>query len=195
MAHALLLAARGRPMNPTKSRVYISFTGGKSLRPVQRTSERPLYTVVVAQEESGKDGVAVRGGKCSFNTRTARSVPVIAGFVPYECLYVLVLIRARCTMPYIACKATVMHSGAPLVELSWYLFSKYTNFVADVNLASSLLHKSRREIRKNGLGQIDRQNPEVTTNAQLWHIYSRTPTHKLITVHLRRTVTTYQSSM
>ena len=27
------------------------------------------------------------------------------------------------------------------------------------------------------------------TNAHLWHIYSHTPTHKLITVHLRRTVT------
>jgi hypothetical protein len=56
--------------------------------------------------------------------------------------------------------------GAPLVELSWYLFLKYTNFVECVNLASSLLHKSRREIRKNGLGQTnkqtDRQSPEVT---------------------------------
>ena len=28
------------------------------------------------------------------------------------------------------------------------------------------------------------------TNAHLWHIYSHTPTHKLITAHLRCTVTT-----
>ena len=62
------------------------------------------------------------------------------------CVYLL--IRARCTVSYIACKATVC-SGAPLLELSSYLFSKYTNFVECVNLASSLLHKSRREIRKN----------------------------------------------
>ena len=33
------------------------------------------------------------------------------------------------------------------------------------------------------------------TNAHLWHIYSRTPTHKLITVHLRRTVTNVNSKL
>ena len=48
-----------------------------------------------------------------------------------------------------ACKTTYSNQGAPLLELSWYPFSKYMNFVADVNLASSLLHKSCREIRKN----------------------------------------------
>jgi hypothetical protein len=79
---------------------------------------------------------------------------------------------------YIACKATV-RSGAPLLELSWYPFSKYTNFVADVNLASSLLHKSRREIRKNEARQTDKQtdkqNPEVT---KLTHTYGTSiPTH------------------
>ena len=48
------------------------------------------------------------------------------------------LIRARCTVSYIACKASV-RNGAPLLELK---------FVADVDLASSFLHKLRREIRK-----------------------------------------------
>jgi hypothetical protein len=42
-------------------------------------------------------------------------------------------------------KATI-RNGAPLFELSSYPFSKYMNFVADVNLASSPLHKSRKEI-------------------------------------------------
>ena len=51
----------------------------------------------------------------------------------------------HCMQSYSMC----VRSGAPLLELSSYPFSKYTNFVADVNLASSLLHKSRREIRKN----------------------------------------------
>ena len=41
------------------------------------------------------------------------------------------------------------YRGAPLVELSSYPFSKYMNFVADVNLARSLLHKSRRENSKD----------------------------------------------
>jgi hypothetical protein len=44
-----------------------------------------------------------------------------------------------------------------VLELSWYPFSDYTNFVADVNLASSLVHKSRREIRKNEALQSDKQ--------------------------------------
>ena len=64
----------------------------------------------------------------------------------------------------------LMRNGAPLLELSSYPFSKYMKFVADVDLASSLLHKSRREIRKNKVQQTDRrcrvqsdkQNPEVT---------------------------------
>ena len=33
--------------------------------------------------------------------------------------------------------------GAPLLELSSYSFSKYMNFVADVDLAMSPLHKPR----------------------------------------------------
>jgi hypothetical protein len=39
-------------------------------------------------------------------------------------------------------------------------------------------------------GQTERQTKPGSdrTNAQIWHIYSHTPTHKLITVHLRRTV-------
>jgi hypothetical protein len=110
-------------------------------------------------------------------------------------LRVYLLIRARCTVSYIACKAAV-RNGAPLLELSWYPFSKYTNFVADVNLASSLLHKSRREIRENEAWQTNRQTKPGSdkTNAHLgtvWHISSHTRTHKLITVHLRRTVTRY----
>jgi hypothetical protein len=69
-------------------------------------------------------------------------------------------IRARCTVSYIACKATV-RNGAPLLELSSYLFSKYMNFVADVNLASSLLHKSLREIEKNEALQTDGQTDKT----------------------------------
>ena len=44
--------------------------------------------------------------------------------------------------------STYVLSDAPLLELSSYPFSMNTNFVADVNLASSLLHKLRRGIRK-----------------------------------------------
>ena len=39
-------------------------------------------------------------------------------------------------------------NGAPQIELSSYSFSKYMKFVADVDLASSHLHKSHREIGK-----------------------------------------------
>jgi hypothetical protein len=74
-------------------------------------------------------------------SRTMKS-PVLVLRVPDSTVFLL--IRERCTVSYIACNATV-RSGAPLLELSYYLFSKYTNFVADVNLASSHLHKSRRE--------------------------------------------------
>ena len=78
----------------------------------------------------------------------------------------------HCMQSYI--RSTV-RSGAPLLELSWYLFSKYTNFVAGVNLASSLLHKSRREIRKNEALRTNKQNPEVT---ELTLTYgTSTPTH------------------
>ena len=54
-------------------------------------------------------------------------------------------------MQYVACKA---NHGAPLLvlELSSYPFSKYSTyvkFVSDVDLATSHLHKSRREISKN----------------------------------------------
>ena len=71
------------------------------------------------------------------------------------------MIRARCTLTYIACRATVRINGAPLIELSSYPFSKYTNFVAVVDLASILLHKLRREISKNEVQQTDsdRQKP------------------------------------
>jgi hypothetical protein len=62
---------------------------------------------------------------------------------------------------------------APLIELSWYPFSKYTNFLPDIDLASSLLHKSRCRQKS------DRQSPEVSdsANASLWHIYRRPHTH------------------
>jgi hypothetical protein len=63
-------------------------------------------------------------------------------------------------------------------------------FVADVDLANSLLHESRREICINEAFRTDGQTKpgSVKTNAHLWHIYSHTPTHKLITAHLRCTV-------
>jgi hypothetical protein len=62
----------------------------------------------------------------------------------------VLLIRARCTVSYIACKATYSYQGAPLFELSWYPFSMYMKLVANVDLAVSLLHKSRsREIPRN----------------------------------------------
>ena len=46
--------------------------------------------------------------------------------------------------------------GAPLLELSSYPFSKYMKIVTDVDLANSLLHKSRREIPKNEAPQTDK---------------------------------------
>ena len=92
-------------------------------------------------------------GFCIFCIRTSCtkhtvriSVDLLDSVIYY--VWVYLWIRARCTVLYIACKATV-RSGAPLLELSWYLFSKYKNIVADVNLAISLLHKSRRKIWKN----------------------------------------------
>ena len=52
-------------------------------------------------------------------------------------------------------------------------------FVADVNLASSLLHKSRRGNSKNtSVTHRQRKPGSEKTNSDLWHIYSRTPTHK-----------------
>ena len=54
------------------------------------------------------------------------------------------------------CMQSYCNQGAPLLELSWYLFSMYTNFVADVNLASYLLHKLRWEIRKDEVQQTNK---------------------------------------
>ena len=42
---------------------------------------------------------------------------------------------------YFASKA---NHGAPLFELSWYPVSKYMKSVTNVDLATSLLHKSRK---------------------------------------------------
>ena len=50
---------------------------------------------------------------------------------------------------YIACKAT--SHGAPLLELSSYVVypcSEYMKFVVDVDLATSLVHKSRSTVGK-----------------------------------------------
>ena len=43
-----------------------------------------------------------------------------------------------------------------------YFQSTYSNVVADVNLACSLTRKSRRENRKNGLGQTNKQTDRKT---------------------------------
>ena len=51
------------------------------------------------------------------------------------------------------CMESYCNLGAPLLELSSYPFSKCMHFVADVDLVSSLLHKSRREIRKDEMEQ------------------------------------------
>ena len=77
-----------------------------------------------------------------------------------------------------------MHSysnqDAPLLELSSYLFSKYTNFEADVYLASRILNESRREIWHEKWGateyrQTDRQNPERTKQTLTYG--TSTPAH------------------
>ena len=46
------------------------------------------------------------------------------------------------------CMQSYRDRGAPLLELSSYSFSKYMNFVADVDLAMSPLHKPRRKFEK-----------------------------------------------
>jgi hypothetical protein len=76
---------------------------------------------------------------------------------------------------------TVRNNGAPLLELLSYPFSKNMKFVNCVDLASCLLHKSRREIWKNEAGlygqTIDRKTRRWQTNAHLWHIYVLLHTH------------------
>ena len=68
------------------------------------------------------------------------------------------------------CMQSYSNRSAPLFELSSYPFSKYMNFVADVDLASWLLHKSRREIRKNEAFTDGQTKPgSHKTNAHLLH--------------------------
>ena len=50
---------------------------------------------------------------------------------------VYLLIDKRTVHRVVHCMQSYSNQGAPLLELSWYPFSKYTNFVADVNLAST----------------------------------------------------------
>ena len=88
-----------------------------------------------------------------YSTRMYVCIYVEYCFYRNECISTVlyVLIRGRCTVSYIACKATVLRTvrnGAPLLELSSYPFSKYMKSVADADLASYPLHKSRKEIWK-----------------------------------------------
>ena len=54
------------------------------------------------------------------------------------------------------CNACKANQDAPLLELSSYPFSNYMKLLVDVDLATSLLHKSRREIPKNEALQTDK---------------------------------------
>ena len=57
-----------------------------------------------------------------------------------------------------------IYRGAPLLELSSYPFSNYMKFVADVDLAKSLLQKSRREISKNEALRSDYKQTRTLQN-------------------------------
>ena len=72
-------------------------------------------------------------------------VPYTESYSSAGCVYGILYSMSVSLVSYIACIHT-LPNGAPLLELSWYPFSKYTNFTEDSNLASSLLHKSLREI-------------------------------------------------
>jgi hypothetical protein len=66
-----------------------------------------------------------------------------------------------------------------LLELSLYLFSKSTNFVADDDLASIILHKSRRENSKKWPWTDKQVTPEVTKRTLITYCTS-TPTHPYV---------------
>jgi hypothetical protein len=99
--------------------------------------------------------------------------------------------RARCT---VSCRTLhVKLSRRPQLELSSYPFSKYVNFVEDVDLASSLLQKSRREIRKHEVQQTNdgqTKSGSDKTYAHLMHIYSRTVPHTHAKYYQSRCVAT-----
>ena len=99
----------------------------------------------------------------SMESKTAEAARVLAIFfyhgaivsISVVCTYTIVrfstTLLARVvsytygTGTYIACKS---NQAAPLLELLSYLFSKNMKFVANVDLASSLLHKQYPEVTK-----------------------------------------------
>jgi hypothetical protein len=77
-----------------------------------------------------------------YDERSIRGAPPLRMSAMYDTVHRALIHR------YIYYIVKANH-GAPLIELSSYPFSNYMKFVADVDLAASLLHKSRREVPKH----------------------------------------------